>query len=64
MHQTSQTVDSKERVGLKCKVKPVKRCKVWKLKQAETKAIFSERVQVRAALIRKELGMLRRYGRI
>ena len=29
--------DLKERVGLKCKVKPVKRCKVWKLKQAETK---------------------------
>ena len=48
--------DSKERVGLKCKVKPVKRCKVWKLKQAETKAIFSERVQARAALIRKEPG--------
>ena len=23
--------DLKERVGLKCKVKPVKRCKVWKL---------------------------------
>ena len=41
---------------LKCKVKPVKRCKVWKLKQAETKAIFSERVQARAALIRKEPG--------
>ena len=39
---------------LKCKVKPVKRCKVWKLKQAETRAIFSERVQARADLIRKE----------
>ena len=46
--------DSKERVGLKCKVKPVKLCKIWKLKQAETKAIISERVQARAALIRKE----------
>ena len=33
--------DLKERVGLKCKVKPVKRCKVGKLKQAETKAISS-----------------------
>ena len=41
-------------MGLKCKVKPVKRCKAWKLKQAETKAIFSERVQARADLIRKE----------
>ena len=48
--------DLEERVGLKCKVKPVKRCKVWKLKQAETKAIFSERVQARAALTRKEPG--------
>ena len=48
--------DLKKRVGLKCKVKPVKRCKVWKLKQAETKAIFSERVQARAALIRKGSG--------
>ena len=48
--------DLKERVGLKCKVKPVKRCKVWKLKQAETKAIFSKRVQARAALKRKEPG--------
>ena len=27
---------------------------VWKLKQAETRAIFSERVQARADLIRKE----------
>ena len=35
-------------------MKPVKRCKVWKLKQAETKAIFSERVQARADLMRKE----------
>ena len=34
----------------------MKRCKVWKLKQAETKATFSERVQERAALIRKEPG--------
>ena len=34
----------------------MKRCKVWKLKQVETKAIFSERVQARAALIRKEPG--------
>ena len=49
-------LDLKERVGLKCKVKPVKRCKVWKLKQAETKAIVSERVQARAALIRKGSG--------
>ena len=48
--------DLKERVGLKCKVKPVKRCKVWKLKQAETKAIFSERVQARAVLMRQEPG--------
>ena len=48
--------DLKERMRLKCKVKPVKRCKVWKLKQAETKAIFSERVQARAALIRNEPG--------
>ena len=48
--------DLKERVGLKCKVKPEKRCKVWKRKQAGTKAIFSERVQARAALIRKEPG--------
>ena len=48
--------DLKKRVRLKCKVKPLKKCKVWKLKQAETKAIFSERVQARAALIRKEPG--------
>ena len=41
-------------MGLKSKVKPLKRCKVWKLKQAETRAIFSERVQARADLIRKE----------
>ena len=47
--------DLKERVG-QCKVKPVKRCKVWKLKQAETKAIFSERVQARAVLVRDEPG--------
>ena len=37
-------------------MKPVKRCKVWKLEQAEIKAIISERVQARAALIRKEPG--------
>ena len=48
--------DLKERVRLKYKVKPVKRCKVWELKQAETKAIFSERVQARAALTSKEPG--------
>ena len=28
----------------------MKRCKVWKLKQAETKGIFSERVQTRTVL--------------
>ena len=58
--------DLKERVRLKCKVKSVKWCKVWKLKRAETKAIFSERVQARAALMRKGpgLGVLKRYGRI
>ena len=48
--------DLKEKVGMKCKVKPVKRCKVWNLKQAETKSIFCERVQARAALMRKEPG--------
>ena len=32
----------------------LKRCKVWKLKQAETRAISSERVQARADLMRKE----------
>ena len=48
--------DLKERVGLKCKVKPVKRCKVGKLKQAKTKAIFSDRFQVRAVLMRQEPG--------
>ena len=53
--------DLKERVGLKCKVKPVKRCKVGKLKQAETKAISSERVQARAVLMRQEPGMLKWY---
>ena len=37
-------------------MKPVKRCKVWKLKQAETKGIFSERVQARAVLVRDEPG--------
>ena len=42
--------DLKERVWIKCKVKPVKRCKVWKLKHAGIKSIFSERVQARAAL--------------
>ena len=46
----------KEKVGMKCKVKPVKSCKVWKLKQAETKFIFCERVQARATLMRKEPG--------
>ena len=45
----------KERVQ-QCKVKPAKRCKVWKLKQAETKGIFSERVQARAVLVRDEPG--------
>ena len=45
-------------------MKPVKRCKVWKLKQAETRVIFSERVQVRAALIRKEPGDVKKVGRI
>ena len=29
------------------KVKPVKRCEVWKLKQAETKGTFSEKMQAR-----------------
>ena len=43
-------------MGLKCKVKPVKRCKVWKLIQVEMNAIFSERIQARAALIRKTTG--------
>ena len=52
--------DLKERVGLKCRMKPVKRCKVWKLKQAETRAIFSERVQARADLIRKESGDIKK----
>ena len=47
--------DLKKRIG-QCKVKPVKRCKVWKLKQVETKAIFSERVQTRAVLVRDEPG--------
>ena len=37
-------------------MKPEKRCKVWKLKQAETKTIFSERVRARAVL---SLGMLK-----
>ena len=45
MNQTAQeqaaygicVFDLMERVGFKCKVKPVKSCKVWKLKQAETK---------------------------
>ena len=61
MHQTTHILlicvfDLKGRVGIKCKVKPVKRCMVWKLKQAETKSIFSKRVQARAALTRKEPG--------
>ena len=47
--------DLKERVE-QCKVKPVKWCKVWKLKQAETKTIFGERVRARAALVRDEPG--------
>ena len=47
--------DLKERVR-QYKVKPVKRCKVWKLKQAETRAIFSERVRARAVLVRDEPG--------
>ena len=47
--------DLKERVE-QCKVKPVKRCKVWKLKQVETKTIFSERVRARAVLVRDESG--------
>ena len=34
----------------------MKRCKVWKLKQAETKGIFRERVQARAVLVRNEPG--------
>ena len=42
----------KESVGAWCKVKPIKRCKVWKLKQAEKKVIFSERVLASAALMR------------
>ena len=37
-------------------MKPVKKCMVWKMKQAETKAIFSERVQVRAVPMREEPG--------
>ena len=41
MHQTTPAAyicvfDLKGRVG-QCKMKPVERCKVWKLKQAETK---------------------------
>ena len=32
------------------------RCKVWKLKHAETKTIFSERVQARAVMVRDEPG--------
>ena len=48
--------DLKEGIGTKSKVKPVKRCKVWKLKEVETKAVFNERVQVRADLLRKEPG--------
>ena len=38
-----------------CKVKLVKRFKVWKLKQAETEDIFRER-QARAVLVRKKSG--------
>ena len=47
--------DLKERV-VQCKVKRVKRCKVWKLKQTETKTIFSKRVRARAVLVRDESG--------
>ena len=43
-------------VGPETFAEHLKRCKVWKLKQAETRAIFSERVQVRAVLIREEPG--------
>ena len=56
--------DLKKKLGLKCKVKPVKRCKVGKLKQAETKAISSERVQARAVLMRQEPEMLKWYASI
>ena len=34
----------------------MKRCKVWKLKQAETKGIFSERMEARAVLVRDDHG--------
>ena len=48
-------MELKERLK-KHKVKFVKRCKVWKLKEAEAECIFKERVQARAALMLDGLG--------
>ena len=48
-------LDLKERIG-ECKVKFVKMCKVWKLKQAETEGIFRERVHAKVVLVREKPG--------
>ena len=42
-------LDLKEKL-VRSKVKFVKRCKVWKLKEAETESIFRQRVQARVAM--------------
>ena len=57
-------LDLKKKIVLKCKEKRVNRCKVGKLKQAETKAISSERVQARAVLMRQESEILKWYASI
>ena len=42
-------LDLKEKL-VRSKVKFMKRCKVWKLKEAETESIFRQRVQARVAM--------------
>ena len=42
-------LDLKEKL-VRSKVKFMKRCKVWKLKEAETEGIFRQRVQARVAM--------------
>ena len=44
-------LDLKEKL-VRSKVKFMKRCKVWKLKEAETEGIFRQRVQARVAMQR------------
>ena len=42
-------LDLKEKL-VRSKVKFMRRCKVWKLKEAETESIFRQRVQARVAM--------------